>query len=85
MYYYTMSRRGTTMNRKTNKSEQVVLDVLRGKRHWHELYSLKGNRKVIYENAIASLKKKNIIYMDKNSILRERKFSMEGDHGKMDS
>lgn len=63
------------MKVKINKSEQVVLDVIRGKRKWRELYSFRGgfNRKQRYENAIASLKKNNLIYMGKDSILREVK------------
>ena len=54
-----------------NKSEQTVMEVIEGRKNWRTLYSLRSGRmKKTASSAIESLKRKGLIVMDKNSILR---------------
>ncbi|MFA5379783.1 MAG: hypothetical protein WC455_28750 [Dehalococcoidia bacterium] len=57
-----------------NKSEQAVMDVIEGRKQWRTLYAFSGPRngrmKKTAAHAIESLKRKGLIAMDKNSILR---------------
>lgn len=61
-----------------NKSEQTVMEVIEGRKNWRTLYkseqtvlaAILSNEKTV-SSAIESLKRKGLIVMDKNSILRE--------------